>query len=101
MMSYKAFAKIKERMEIEFIKTKSPEELNEIFVQLNDRYKQLQVANEKLKELVDIKNDELVDLVTDKAELVEALDMASFAVDPKSLTGIVISDALAKHKGEG
>ena len=84
-MSYKAFEKIKEHIEIEFIKSKSPEELNDIFVRLNEKIQQLQA---------------------DKAELVEALekilgyseDFASIGIHLSTID-VTAQEALAKHKG--
>ena len=52
-MSYKAFAAIKEQVELEIIKQMSPKEINDAFNQLNDRINELHKVASALREYID------------------------------------------------
>ena len=52
-MSYKAFVAIKEHVELEYIKTLSPKQVNEIMHQFSDRIDELKAVGSALREYID------------------------------------------------
>jgi archaellum component FlaC len=51
-MSYKAAEKLKTHIELEFIKSMSPEEINAAFNQFHGQIAELKAENERLKEAI-------------------------------------------------
>lgn len=78
-MSYKAARNLKNHMEIEFIKTQSPEQINAMLNKLNDENRELQAEVERLKaenERLKAENERLREKAHVHLEVVKILERA-------------------------